>query len=862
MEHFYSVLRNKPLLHAKSFLENGILDVKSSLSNNNVLAFTSNIDLLDSSQKNLRIHVYVIDLNLPYYPYLVSSYEDNITVLEWDNKSTKLLIGDETGSIQVWSTCDYLISEWQLIYSHCFSGDIILAGIWFQNGTKFQINSEKKDTNVAYQEKFRYTKNTPSVVQFGNTHTDGFLCLTSSGFIYAHLFCSDGKTMTGYDLLCNYRSKYQRMDISHMKNGNFLICTSSGDARLPLTCFTVKVEIKHKDKSKLELTCQPFSSFTLNCVQANSNTQLPYTNITNLRFMILDIPNSILVSASGANGSIIELWELSEKTLTFHPAIHNLLQQQNQKIEINPTVSCWKYITSTSFSSHLSAIITPKTNLFDINPSPSFLIAAFTDDTIKCLNQENLQLLTELNLSTITINNQTNVNKNPKLIHPNIIPPVNTNRNNNWQKLSTIRNLQLTWSSSAMIAIDSYSQIHLFRLSPTMEPNVAMSLNHAQLMLEYSIMTGNDYWDILISMKPSYVETICDRINDCFLSKQQNQSMQQKWLDSVLQLKATLFRCINPGPSTNHLCKAGDYHTSKMLYAIFETIKRLIRAREYFDNEGPAEKLSHIIQSKPTDIQMLNLDKILIMLDSKDFTVETNTQLAFKYLFQWVYDLSLYILASIPQQYNQNQYRLPGVGLVFDTKAVNTLRELLVILRFWGIMNSTVLPTILKLQDNCDVIATIFKLLSKVVASAQSDKFEENLVDECCLLSNQVVIPQMELCPKSIGIASPTLYGNTLPLIFDYGEEPSFMKYSVKIHSIDGSTNYFCNRKMDIVRYIAIGSIDDANSNIRRCTRCSAVSLKKSPLRFAAARAWEFQWSKKCFCGGLWRQNYLNINSS
>lgn len=167
-------------------------------------------------------------------------------------------------------------------------------------------------------------------------------------------------------------------------------------------------------------------------------------------------------------------------------------------------------------------------------------------------------------------------------------------------------------------------------------------------------------------------------------------------------------------------------------------------------------------------------------------------------------------------------------------------------------MNSSCLPTILKIQDNVDAIALIFKLLSKLVASS-TDKFDESLVDDCCLLPNQVQIPQMDLCPKSIGIASPCLYSNSLPLEFEYGTEPAFMKYNVKVHTIDGGVNSFGNRKMDVVRYVALGRIDETSSNIRSCTRCSSVSLRKTPIRSPAARAWEQQWSRKCFCGGSWR---------
>lgn len=852
MEHIYSVFKNEPLQHAKSFLDNSDANVVSSLSNNNVLAFSSNVDLLVPDECQLGVFVYVIDLNLPYFPNLVATLSENVTVLEWDEKGTKLLVGDKVGNIQVWSMCDFLISEWQLIYSKCFSGDSILAGAWFHKGHRWMINYEKKDSNVSLQEKFSYTKITPSVHQLGKKHTDGYLCITSSGFVFAHLFYSDSKIITGFDFLGKIRARIEKVDIGYMKNGSFLIVTSNGNAKVPLTCYTVNVTVDccQEKQPKVNLNCQQFASFLLKCNTSSfSSANDTYPTITHLKFIVKETPDAIVVSASGKSGSFIELWELCEKPVILHNCITNLLQQQNKTIDVKPCATVgWKFSTSTATTSQVSAITTPRSCIFDTAQALSYIIVAFQDNTVMCFYRENLQMLSSLNLAKALLTKKTAVYNG----HLDNTSPSRSLALTS--KLSILRSLQLSWSTCSMVAVDSCSQIHLFRLSPITEPCASISLNYAQLMLEYSLMSGNDYWDILISIKPTFVDTLCDKITEAFITRQ-SLPMQQKWLDSVLELKAALHRCVNTNVS-----KTGDYYTIKMLNSISETVKRLIRAREFLENEGPSEKLSNLIQIKPVDVQLQSIDKILLKLDSKDFYVEGIYQHSFKQLLQWVTDLSLNILASIPQLFHPNQSRIPGVGLIFDQKSLNTLRELLVIIRFWGLINSTCLPSIQKLQENLDVIALIFKLLSKIVAS-NSEKFDESLVDECCLLPNQVNIPQMDLCPKSIGVASPILYINTTPLIFDYGTEPSFTRYNVKVHIIDGAININGNRKVDIVRYIVLGNIDDTSSNIRSCTRCNSVSLRKTPLRSFAVRAWELQWNKKCFCGGLWRVHASNMVS-
>lgn len=56
-----------------------------------------------------------------------------------------------------------------------------------------------------------------------------------------------------------------------------------------------------------------------------------------------------------------------------------------------------------------------------------------------------------------------------------------------------------------------------------------------------------------------------------------------------------------------------------------------------------------------------------------------------------------------------------------DIKAVNTLRQLLVIIRVWGLLRTTCLPMFVRSAENLDVLALLFKLLSKLVQTHEPD---------------------------------------------------------------------------------------------------------------------------------------------
>lgn len=107
-----------------------------------------------------------------------------------------------------------------------------------------------------------------------------------------------------------------------------------------------------------------------------------------------------------------------------------------------------------------------------------------------------------------------------------------------------------------------------------------------------------------------------------------------------------------------------------------------------------------------------DVDKALMHLEAKEFTVEITTLQSLQQLIQWLADLALNLLIKIPDS------RPPSgksYELLRDVKALNMLREMLVLIRIWGLLRPACLPVFIKSDASLDVLALVFRLLSRLV---------------------------------------------------------------------------------------------------------------------------------------------------
>lgn len=77
------------------------------------------------------------------------------------------------------------------------------------------------------------------------------------------------------------------------------------------------------------------------------------------------------------------------------------------------------------------------------------------------------------------------------------------------------------------VLLSSSPQLSMLRISPSMGHvlDMNMSLRHLLFLLEYCMVTGYDWWDILLHVQPNMVQNLVEKLHEEYM--RQNAALQQ-----------------------------------------------------------------------------------------------------------------------------------------------------------------------------------------------------------------------------------------------------------------------------------------------------------------------------------------------
>ncbi|CAL8251852.1 unnamed protein product [Merluccius merluccius] len=789
----------------------------------NLVAFTSDLKNQED-EKDVSQMIHIIDTDHPWDVYSINSgHAEVISCLEWDQSGSRLLSADGDGNIRCWTMAEQLVNSWESSMGSSLAGEPIVALSWLHNGVKLALHVEMSGS-TNFGEKFSRVKFSPSLTLFGGKPMEGWLAVSISGLVTVSLLKPNGTLLTSTESLCRLRGRVALADIAFTGGGNIVVAATDGCSSSPVQFYKVVVTmVNEKCRIDTELLPSLFMRCTTDAVRRDK-----YPAVTHLKFLTRENSEQVLLCASSQGGSIVECWSLRKEGLP----VNNIFQHRSPVVgEKQPTILKWRILSATNDLERVSAVALPK---LPISISNTDLKVA--SDTKFCpglglalsFHDGSLQILHRLSLHTMGVF----YGPGGSAARPGDDSAIKRQRTGG--PALHFKALQFSWTSLALAGVDNQGKLHMLRVSPSMGQLLDMNttLRHLLFLLEYCMVTGYDWWDVLLHVQPGMVHSLVEKLHEEYM--RQNHALQQVLATRIVAVKASLCKL-----SSATAARACDFHAKLLLMAISSTFKSLLRPHTlHSPDKSPGDRLAEIC-SKNTDT---DIDKVMINLKTEEFVLDGPPLQSLQQLIQWVGDFVLYLLANLP---NQGSIVRPGFGFLRDGSSLGMLREMMVMIRIWGLLKPGCLPIYTATSDSQDSMFLLFRLLSRLWLCSRDDappqEPDEGLVDECCLLPSQLLVPSMDWLPVNDGVIV-RLQGK-LPLRLQFG------KYWSLAGQLDRGQGV---QWMDNLRCLHLGVCPTEDS--KACTRCGCVTMLRSPNKTNAMKQWEQRWIKNCLCGGLWRR--------
>lgn len=107
-----------------------------------------------------------------------------------------------------------------------------------------------------------------------------------------------------------------------------------------------------------------------------------------------------------------------------------------------------------------------------------------------------------------------------------------------------ILHIDMSWLGNVLLVIDIDSFLHLFKLPPQIDSSIPLSVPYTTTLLEYCLITGLDWLDLLLVLRTGMLDALCDRLSESF--NKQSSAVQQFFFESYLCIKTSLYRYVIP----------------------------------------------------------------------------------------------------------------------------------------------------------------------------------------------------------------------------------------------------------------------------------------------------------------------------
>ncbi|XP_071811713.1 mediator of RNA polymerase II transcription subunit 16-like isoform X2 [Apostichopus japonicus] len=830
-------------------------DYVCSLSCRNTFAFTAIASCKNADTKEEREifipQVHIIDPDRPWERYSnTGDHKDPITLLEWESTGTRLLSGDAGGRIVLWQMKNHMLNDWSCSTETHISGEPIVATSWLHGVSKLYYDVDNIEC-PNWLEVFKHIPFQPSLKLHGSSHAEGWIAVTTQGMVTVKLLNLKGESEVSQRLSQTRPIHVAVADIAFQSSGHILIAVADGSTRLPVHVFRITLKW---ERNKCTMKIDQLPSYFVRCC-LDFNTREKYPTISHLKFLNKECmkpqigsraTEQLVVCASGSNGSCIEICTLEKEPNPLN--IPQVFQSTQMNRDKTSSQLVWMHRASHTDISTVSAIAMPRLPLnlsSKIYNGPGMCLAVTNvDGTIKLLHRLTLRLCDAFKYEKVKPDSQ---GKRQKVLQGKHVVC-----------------MEMSNSCCALMGVDRAGSVCLFRIRPMLGQSVdqgalrAHTISVVVNLFVYCLVTGFDQWDVILRVTPNMVEAILDKLTNGF--KNQPKATQELLMMKFMSTRAALYRI-----AASVSGKATDSFGKLILLSTANVIRSQLQPTSHSPvKKGPSDQLSSICSANAD----LDVDKLRANLDPRDFDIETSTLRSLHAPIEFLVNLAILVLTAIHPQSHQyhkpgtHHYHKTGVLILKDSSTLELFRELLLLLRIWSQDKSNAFPVFPTTVDSIDAIPHIYRLITQFWLCCKDENQHtepsEELIDECVLLASYVQVPCWEFFPVTEGILGK-LHSPHGSRNFQFDTGPgsliSIVTFGMGPEKFTRSTMDMLDRnhtKTDIISGRFIGTFP--SQELRRCSRCSSLSLLPTPEQLSVSKPWEHNWVRTCICGGLWKR--------
>nr|XP_032525310.1 mediator of RNA polymerase II transcription subunit 16-like isoform X1 [Danaus plexippus plexippus] len=824
MELIYS-MRRKPLKceppHFNS-TDPEVVRPICTISIRNIIAFSSLTELSDTDGDTWGGHVYVCDIDTPWDAHKVTSTVHPVSALEWDGEGKQLLVATTVGDVSVFGQKDYLLNEWSCLYTANFPGEHIIQATFFHNGRRVVTVDKKPD--VPIYERMQLLRSTPTLKGFGGVWCAGACVVSGSGLVGALTAGEGGRALVATDCMRPARDHLSSASITH-KTGSMLIaaCFRRGCKR---AVRVARCTVSRPSSSKCAPVCiqlQPLPTVYL---------EDDVTSVS-ISWWLRDDTDALLIASHN-----LTLWKMVERS---HP-LHKLLAKGPVQGSTTPgggpkTGDCFNTIVWQQAASWQLEGSSPATAVSAARHAAPALAVLVTSRAMHLLTRDSHHYLVSRPIITGGSSEVSSEATPPKKANYGGTVPVSTFSSSLSSKqllelprhlilsstrlclqsgapCATVHSVAMSWLGAVCVALDTHSQIHVYRLQPQADMSSSQFVSQAVSQLEYGLVAGVDTRDVLLTVG-GVSEGVYERLTENF--QRQPASFQQYFYHTWLRLRIAL--CwLSPSSS----CSAASLQSLQSALSVWAACVAGLR-----DDRGDSALLAALAND-----DLIADDKNLLALEAKaDLSSEATSQAlqplqALRRLLQRALNIALTMLASL-QPSNLHQLHTHNVyELYSDPVAVSVLRRLVCVSRACG--------------RGGDPLS---RPLARLASAHKPD-----LIEECMSVCLSWTAREWEGPPRCC-VSAP--HPRQLPLYLEYGVEPDMLRY-VPEPPPHAQSDTSASQDMDSIRYMYLGGRGRA-ARWRQCGRCGARALPEPRAApHALQRAYDGRYLAHCRCGGNW----------